>query len=97
MVAEKTGDFNLNIELAKSKITVQATEAGQFIQALKDHNPLSAVKAIKDIVKERVSKVKDVVAKKVKKETEVSFKKATKKNSLKFKDWNSFIKSIQCI
>lgn len=97
LVAEKNGDANLIIELANSKINAQATEAGQFIQALKDHNPLSTVKAVKDIIKERVSKVKDAVKRKVEKEVTASFKKATKKNNLKFKDWDSFIKSIRCI
>ena len=97
LVAEKSGDGNLIIELAKSKITVQGTEAGQFIQALKDHNPLSTVRAVKEIIKERVSRVKDVVKRKVEKEVTTSFKKATKKNNLKFKDWDSFIKSIRCV
>jgi len=95
LIAEKNGDANLIIELANSKITVQATEAGQFIQALKDHNPLSSVRAVKEIIKERVSRVKDYTVKKknIKKEVKAQMKK----NNLKFKDWDSFIKSIRCI
>ena len=95
LVAEKNGDGNLIIELANSKISVQGTEAGQFIQALKDHNPLSTVRAVKEIMTERVARVKDFVGKK--KTTINEVKTQMKKNNLKFKDWDTFIKSIKCV
>ena len=89
--AQAEGDVDTLLELASSdKAAAMATELGQRIKALDATSPEDVVKALREIKNSRVPKKSEKL--KVVKEIH----KYVKKAEPKLKDWNDFVKSIQC-
>ena len=98
--ALKDKNYRLINDLAHSPVAKKFTEAGQLIQSLVETDPLSPVKAIKEVIKERETRYQKRVGKtkyaERKKNVKRQIKENIKKNNLNFPDWNSFINSIRC-
>lgn len=96
--AKKTGDVQLNMELAQSPIASEISAAGSKLSLSGLNDPLSPVNAIKDVMKARedvISRKKFDITKEAKID-EVKIKEEIKKATPKKADWSSFIDSIKC-
>lgn len=80
--AKKTGDWQLNKDLANSPLATSTSKSAQTMRLLQEREPDSAVGAIQDVVKARKE-----VAEKTGKSAEVKVKKT---------DLTDFIKKLEC-
>lgn len=99
--AMKTGDVQLQMDLAKSSLGTQLSEAGGTLgsHGFNDNPNNSPVKLIKKVIDAREQQAVKKGGKSIKQQkTEVveKLKKEARKTSLKRQDWDSFIRSIQC-
>lgn len=101
LLAGKEGDVELLRKLASSPLGTKSSEAGSELGSHGfNDNPNSAVRKIQDVSKSREDAFektnKGQTAKKAVKDTISELKKVKKASAPKIKDWNTFIKSIQC-
>ena len=88
--AMKEGDVQAIMDLARSKVNIEGSEAGSFIQSFSHLDKANPVKVIKKLESSRTAKPA-----KIQKEVN-NIKKAIKESAPNKDEWASFIESIKC-
>lgn len=99
--AIKTGDIQLQIDLAKSPLGKELSEAAGTLGSHgfndnPNNSPVKLIKKINEAREKSVVKKEGKSIKEAKKGIVDKLKKEARKTSLKRQDWESFVKSIQC-
>lgn len=99
--ATKTKDVQLAIDLAKSPIATEISQAGSTLSLSNvATDSQSATGAIQTVIKNRTKAIKEKLKGKsieqAKKEIVTTLRQEIKKNASKRQNWDDFIKSIEC-
>lgn len=98
--AMETKDGELALELAKSPLVSETSEAGQTLRLTRERTPDSATAKIKEVISEREKSAERKLKGKTSSGIKNDFKNNIKEKIIKSRptkyDWNNFIDSIKC-